>query len=257
MYLVDSLSVNYTRLYALDGRELLAEVNPVYRDWPGQFTVMRSPWEGIGGFGEDRGDYSFGRDDFALLVEDPKRVDSSASLGACIAVARVAYPHHLDEDLLGEARAYSNKLHPDRTVRPWIRPEAYLGNCQSPFSESNVPAFAFDSSTKHTVSALIRNPKDEMFLDVLADDVTDNVGITRQYLVALASAGDVGSPGGSSMPGTMDDIVLFTGQESNGVLIELARGPLAGPADLQRSVNGALTDEQDMGIAVGVHPLLR
>lgn len=70
------VSINYTRLYALDGRELLVEDDNKFRNWPGTFAVVRPPWAGIGGYGMSAGAKLF-RDEFALVVADPERLQSS------------------------------------------------------------------------------------------------------------------------------------------------------------------------------------
>jgi len=47
----------------------------------------------------------------------------------------------------------------------------------------------------------------------------------------FAVMGDIGSPGGSSMPGTMDDVFMVSAKSGQGALLEMARGPLSAGAN--------------------------
>jgi len=150
------ISLNYTRLYALDGREMLADVHTSHKKWPGPFAVIRSPWEGVGDFGEYRSHGMQGRDDFVLVVSDDVRaIAASPDKSACFGIARVGYPHHLDEAILDPSKTQTNQFHPDRNIRPWMRPEAYFGDC-GPVLVQNA-SFSSDGVI-HPLSSLMRNP---------------------------------------------------------------------------------------------------
>jgi len=78
-----SLRANYTRLYVLDGREVQGTSS--YLSWPTSFAVMRSPWEGISGYGHESD--VLGLDDFVLVVG---YAHDGAELGDnCISLIRV------------------------------------------------------------------------------------------------------------------------------------------------------------------------
>lgn len=253
---VERIDINYTRLYTLDGRE----ARGLYSDkrWPGAFEIMRSPWEGVGGYGTESD--SFGLDDFVLVWSDSTGADVQG--GVCAGISRVQVPQRMDRLNVSIGTGKEDML-PDRTIRPWIRTEAYLGQCKKldPAEESDLPKGYFPGSLQHdrvsrSTDELVANPEQSMLeshLDGVAGDA--DLQYAQHSVVVL---GDVGSPGGSGMPGTVDDLLLVSGSTGHAALLELGQGPLMGKATYESSQQGGGANQDvDMGFAVGVHRIPR
>jgi len=114
----DGDTMNFTRLYILDGREFVqTDPAPVA---PSSFAIMRPPWMGIGGYASDID--SFGADDFVIVGSElysSGYSDGAISRKPCLAFARVEPPALIDPDIRpnnSHAMLVSNRMY-----RPWLR----------------------------------------------------------------------------------------------------------------------------------------
>lgn len=190
-----------------------------------------------------------GRDDFVLVSSYAPQAEFPGA--TCLAMSRVQAPLRLNKTRLLGHTFDPDGLSADRDVRPWITTEAWLGHC-NPVAQ---PVWFQNELTLRgwtPLTNLLANPDDSLYGNHM---VTPSPSMEPHEIAMFASPGDVGAPGGSSLPATSDDLLLFSGVNGNATLLELGQGPRMAEAETSSSSRGDGT--RTMGIATGVHRIAR